>query len=65
MDKDSTHRPAYLSSKEPLPLRHLQGMEVAQKVVAGSKEQCKVVRETAEGWGSEMEMKKETALCDT
>ena len=65
VDKDSTHCPAYLSSEEPLPLRHLQAMEVAQKVVAGSKEQCKIVRETVEGWGSEMERKKETALCDT
>ena len=65
MDKDSPHRPAYLSAEVPLPPQHLQAMEQAQKVVTCSKEECRLARETAEGWGNEVERKKETALYDT
>ena len=65
VDKDSPHRPAYLSAEVPLPPQHLQAMELAQKVVTCSKEECRLARETAEGWGNEVERKKETALRDT
>ena len=60
--KDSSHSPAYLSAEVPLPPRHLQTVERAQKVAACNREQCRVSRETAEGWGTEVERKKEDAL---
>ena len=60
--KDSPHSPAYLSAEVPLSPRHLQTVERAQKVAAYNREQCRVSRETAEGWGTEVERKKEDAL---
>ena len=60
--KDSPHSPAYLSAEVPLPPRHLQTVERAQKIAACNQEQCRVARETAEGWGTEVERKKEDAL---
>ena len=63
--KVSPHCPAYLSLEVPLPCRHLQAVELAQKVAACNQEQCKVARETAEGWGTEVQRKKEDALRDT
>ena len=60
--RDSPHSPAYLSAEVPLPPRHLQTVERAQKVAACNREQCRVARETAEGWGTEVERKKEDAL---
>ena len=65
VDKDSTHRPAYLSAEMPLPARHLHAVELAEKVASYSKEECRVAKETAEGWGTEVERKKEEALRDT
>ena len=65
VDKDSPHRPAYLSAEVPLPPQHLQAMELAHKVVTCSKEECRLAREMTEGWGNEVERKKETALRDT
>ena len=62
VDKDSPHRPTYLSPDVPLPPQHLHAVELAQKVTACSKEQCRVARETAEGWGTEVERNKEEAL---
>ena len=64
VDKDSPHRPTYLNTDVPLPPQHLHAVERAQKVAARSKEQCRVARETAEGWGPEVERKKEEALRD-
>ena len=64
VDKDSSHRPAYLNAEEFLPPQHLHALELARKVAACSKEQCGVARETAEGWGPEVERKKEEALRD-
>ena len=63
--KDSPHYPAYLSVEVPLPPQHLRAVELAQKVAACNQEQCRVARETAEGWGTEVERKKEDALRDT
>ena len=63
--KDSPHCPAYLSAEVPLPPQHLKAVELAQKVAACNQEQCRVARETAEGWGTEVERKKEDALRDT
>ena len=65
VDKDSPHRPAYLSAEMPLPPRHLHAVELAKKVASCSKEECRVAKETAEGWGTEVERKKEEALRDT
>ena len=62
--KDSPHCPTFLSAEVPLPPQHLQAVELAQKVASSSKEQCRVARETAEGWVTEMERKKEAALRD-
>ena len=62
--KDSPHSPAYLSAEVPLPPQHLQALELAKKVAACNQEQCRVVREPAEGWGTEVERKKEDALRD-
>ena len=64
VDKDSPHRPTYLSADVPLPPQHLHAVERAQKEVARSKEQCRVARETAEGWSTEVERNKEEALRD-
>ena len=64
VDKDSPHRPTYLSTEVPLRPQHLHAVELAQKVAACSKEQCRVARETAEGWGTEVERNKEEALRD-
>ena len=61
--KDSPHSPAYLSVEVPLPPRHLQTVERAQKVAAYSQERYRVAQETAEGWGTEVERKKKDALC--
>ena len=63
--KDSPHSPAYFSAEVPLPPRHLQTVERAQKVAACSQERYRVAQETAEGWGTEVERKKEDALCKT
>ena len=63
--KDSPHCPAYLSAEVPLPPQHLRAVELAQKVASCSQKQCRVARETAEGWGTEVERKKEDALRDT
>ena len=63
--KDSPHSPAYLSAEVPLPPRHLQTVERAQKVAACNQERYRVAQETAEGWGTEVERKKEHALCKT
>ena len=63
--KDSPHCPAYLSAEVPLPPRHLQTAELALKVAACNQEQCRIARETAEGRGTEVERKKEEALCQT
>ena len=60
--KDSPHYPAYLSVEVPLLPRHLQAVELAQKIAACNQEQCRVARETAEGWGTEVERKKEDTL---
>ena len=60
--RDSPHSPAYLSAEVPLPPQHLQTVERTQKVAAYNREQCRVARETAEGWGTEVERKKEDAL---
>ena len=60
--KNSPHSPAYLSAEVPLPPQHLQAVERAKKVAACNQEQCRVARETAEGWGNEVEKKKEDAL---
>ena len=62
--KDSPHSPAYLSAEVPLPPQHLQALELAKKVAACNQEQCRVAREAAEGWGTEVERKKEDALRD-
>ena len=62
--KDSPHCPAYLSAEVPLPHQHQHAMELAQKVAACDKEQCRVAKETAEGWGTEVERKKEEAFRD-
>ena len=62
--KDSPHCPAYLSAEVPLPPQHQHAMELAQKVAACDKEQCRFARETAEGWGTEVERKKAEALRD-
>ena len=63
--KNPPHSPAYLCAELSLPPRHLQTVERAQKVAACNREQCRVSRETAEGWGTEVERKKEDALCKT
>ena len=63
--KDSPHCPAYLSAEVPLPPQHQHAMELAQKVAACDKEQCRFARETAERWGTDMERKREEALRDT
>ena len=63
--KDSPHCPAYLSAEVPLPPQHQHAMELAQKVAACDKEQCRFARETAERWGTEVERKREEALRDT
>ena len=60
--KDSPHSPAYLSAEVPLPPQHLQTVERALKIAACNQEQCRVALETAEGWGTEVERKKEDAL---
>ena len=60
--KDPPHSPAYLSAEVPLPPRYLQTVDCAQKVAACNQEQCRVGRETAERWGTEVERKKEDAL---
>ena len=60
--KDSPHCPAYLSAEVPLPPQHLRAVELAQKVAACNQEQCRVARETAKGWGTEVERKKEDTL---
>ena len=65
VDKDSPHRPAYLSAEMPLPPRHLHAVELAKKVASYSKEECRVAKETAEGWSTEVGRKKEEALRDT
>ena len=65
VSKDSPHCPAYLSAEVPLPPQHQHAMELAQKVTACDKEQCRVARETAERWGTEVERKREEALRDT
>ena len=65
MAKDSPHCPAYLSAEVPLPLQHQHAMELAQKVAACDKEQCRFARETAERWGTEVERKREEALRNT
>ena len=62
--KHSPHCPAYLSAEVPLPPQHQHAMELAQKVAACDKEQCRVAQETAERWGTEVERKKEEALRD-
>ena len=64
VNRDSPHHPAFLSAEVPLPHQHLQAVERAQKVASSSKEQCRVARETAEGWVTEVERKKEAALRD-
>ena len=63
--KDSPHCPTYLNAEVPLPPQHQHAMELAQKVAACDKEQCRFARETAEGWGTDMERKREEALRDT
>ena len=63
--KDSPHCPAYLSAEVPLPRQYQHAMELAQKVAACDKEQCRFARETAERWGTEVERKREEALRDT
>ena len=60
--KDSPHSPAYLNAEVPLPPRHLQTVDCAQKVATCNQEQCRVARETTERWGTEVERKKEDAL---
>ena len=62
--KDSPHCPTYLSAEVPLPPQHQHAMELAQKVTACDKEQCKFARETAERWGTEVERKRDEALRD-
>ena len=62
--KDSPHSPTFLSAEVPLPHQHLQAVERAKKVASSSKEQFRVARETAEGWATEVERKKEAALRD-
>ena len=62
--KDSPHCPTFLSAEVPLPPQHLQAVERAQKVASSSKEQCRVARQTAEQWVTEVERKKEAALRD-
>ena len=60
--KDSPHSPTYISEEVPLPPQHRQTVERAQKVAACSQEWYRVAQETAEGWGTEVERKKEDAL---
>ena len=62
--KDSPHCPTFISAEVPLLPQHLQAVELAQKVASSSKEQCRVARETAEGWVTEVERKKEAVLRD-
>ena len=64
VDKDSPHHPAYLGTEMPLP-RHLHAVVLAKKVASRSKVECRVAKETAEGWHIEVERKKEEALRDT
>ena len=64
VDKDSPHRPTYLNTDVPLRPQHLHAVELAQKVAACSKEQCRVARETAERWSTAIEKRREEALRD-
>ena len=63
--KNSPHCPAYLNAEVPLPPQHQHTIELAQKVAACDKEQCRFARETAKGWVTEVERKREEALRDT
>ena len=64
VDKGSPHCPAYLSAEVPLPSRHLQAVALALKTAACNQEQCRIARETTEGWVTEMERKKQDTLQD-
>ena len=64
MAKDSNHCLTSLNTEVPLPPRHLQAVELGQKVASFNQKQCMVAQETVGGWATEVEGKKESALCD-